>query len=276
MKISVLLFLLSLTFNTLHSQIEVKIGNQIWMNKNLDVDKFRNGDPIQEVKNEEDWKIADSLKLPAWCYVDFDSETNKIYGKLYNWYAVNDPRGLAPAGWRIPNRQDWINLIDVANKKYTPVDTSEVPTFGGISCDNCSSIDSLTYSPKGYDYIFMSSSYWPTEDTTRLGRDSTGFSGVPAGCYTGGSYHFNSGFTGFWWSSSEVYKNSLNAWGYDLGGSYLMCTNSIEDEIARGYRSYIDENRVFDKKAYLDEYNETMKAAGTPKSNCLSVRCIKD
>jgi uncharacterized protein (TIGR02145 family) len=270
-----LMFIISHSF--LYSQNEVKIGNQIWMKKNLDVGKFRNGDPIQEVKSEEDWIRADSLKFPAWCYVDFDSETNKTYGKLYNWYAVNDPRGLAPAGWRIPNKQDWINLIDVANKKYTPIDTSEVPTFGGISCDNCSSIDSLTYSPKGYDFVFMSS-FWPTEeDDTRKGRDSTGFSGVPAGYYNGGSKHMNSGFYGYWWSISEVYKNSSNAWGYELGNSYLMCTNSIEDEIARGSRSsYIDENGVLDKKAYTEEFNGIKDAAGTPKSNCLSVRCIKD
>ncbi len=102
---------------------EVKIGNQIWMTENLNVDKFRNGDPIPEVKTDEEWEKAGEEGQPAWCYYDNDSSNGKIYGKLYNWYAVNDPRGLAPNGYHIPYNFEWDILIgnlggiEVAGKK---------------------------------------------------------------------------------------------------------------------------------------------------------------
>jgi uncharacterized protein (TIGR02145 family) len=94
------------------SQNEVKIGNQVWMSKNLDVDKFRNGDKIPEVNSDKEWMEADRRKQPAWCYYENSTANGKIYGKLYNWHAVNDIRGLAPVGWRIPRENEWIELIN--------------------------------------------------------------------------------------------------------------------------------------------------------------------
>ncbi len=77
---------------------EIKIGDQIWSTENLNVDKFRNGDPIPLVKTEDDWEKACDNKEPAWCYYDSDPANGEKYGALYNWYAVIDPRGLAPEG----------------------------------------------------------------------------------------------------------------------------------------------------------------------------------
>ena len=77
----------------------VVIGKQEWMVKNLDVSRYRNGDIIPEVKDPAKWA---SLKTGAWCYYNNDPVNGKIYGKLYNWYAVKDPRGLAPEGFHIP------------------------------------------------------------------------------------------------------------------------------------------------------------------------------
>ncbi len=90
----------------------VTIGNQEWQAENLDVDRFRNGDPIPEVKSDEEWVAAGKRGEPAWCYYDNDPENGKIYGKLYNWYAVNDSRGLAPEGWHIPTDDEWTTLTD--------------------------------------------------------------------------------------------------------------------------------------------------------------------
>lgn len=89
-----------------------KIGNQIWKVNNLNVDRFRNGDLIPEARSEEEWIRAGESKQPAWCYYENDSYGEETYGKLYNWYAVNDPRGLAPEGWHIPTKSDWEELID--------------------------------------------------------------------------------------------------------------------------------------------------------------------
>ena len=89
----------------------VKIGEQVWMSKNLDVSIFANGDLIPEAKTEHDWKTLVSLGKPAWCYYDNDSSNGKKYGRLYNWYALNDQRGLAPKGWHVAKDAEWHTLI---------------------------------------------------------------------------------------------------------------------------------------------------------------------
>ena len=108
----------------------IKIGEQEWLVKNLDVDKFRNGDVIPHALSDKDWEIAGKYDQPAWCYVDNNSENGKIYGKLYNWYAVNDKRGLAPAGWHVPSDAEWTTLTtylggeSVAGNKMIPARTA--------------------------------------------------------------------------------------------------------------------------------------------------------
>jgi uncharacterized protein (TIGR02145 family) len=89
---------------------EVKIGNQIWTSKNLDVEQFNNGDKIPEAKTNKEWNLASISKTPAWCYYDNDKNNGVKYGKLYNWYAITDPRGIAPKGWHIPSKEEWIKL----------------------------------------------------------------------------------------------------------------------------------------------------------------------
>jgi uncharacterized protein (TIGR02145 family) len=85
----------------------VKIENQIWMAENLNLDTFRNGDPIPHAKTDAEWERAGKSGHPAWCYYKNDHKN----GKLYNWHAVNDPRGLAPKGWRVPSYHDFETLM---------------------------------------------------------------------------------------------------------------------------------------------------------------------
>jgi uncharacterized protein (TIGR02145 family) len=89
-----------------------KIGFQIWMAENLNVSVFRNGDPIPEAKTDSDWKNAGAKGKPAWCYHEDNSNNKHGFGKLYNWFAVNDSRGLAPEGWHIPSDQEWDGMIE--------------------------------------------------------------------------------------------------------------------------------------------------------------------
>ena len=86
----------------------IKIGNQIWTNKNLAVTKFRNGDLIPEAKTNEEW-VKNS---PAWCYYDNNPENGKKYGLIYNWAAVNDSRGIAPIGWHVSSDSEWTILVN--------------------------------------------------------------------------------------------------------------------------------------------------------------------
>ncbi|MBA3027294.1 MAG: hypothetical protein FP816_00545 [Desulfobacteraceae bacterium] len=87
------------------------IGSQEWMVENLDVSTFRNGEAIPEAKTAQEWLASYGSESPAWCYYNNDPQNGEKYGKLYNWYAVSDPRGLAPEGWHVPTDSEWQTLI---------------------------------------------------------------------------------------------------------------------------------------------------------------------
>ncbi len=140
---------------------EVKIGNQIWMTENLNVDKFRNGDPIPQAKNKKVWYKYAQERKPAWCYYLFDDANGAKYGKLYNWYAVMDERGLAPAGWHIPTSGEFVQLAD---------------TLGGLNFAGRK---------------LKSASGWNEADKKiGDGTNESGFNALPSGfVYDGGAFH---------------------------------------------------------------------------------------
>ena len=82
----------------------VLLNGQEWMQNNLNVSKYRNGDIIPEVTDETEWA---NLTTGAWRYITSDP----AYGKLYNWYAVNDPRGIAPQGWHVSTMSELNSLV---------------------------------------------------------------------------------------------------------------------------------------------------------------------
>ena len=87
----------------------VKICDQTWITSNLNVSHYRNGDEIPQVTSPAHFL---SLKSGAWCYYNNNSGNGNTYGKLYNWYALKDYRGITPAGWHIPSSVEWSNLFD--------------------------------------------------------------------------------------------------------------------------------------------------------------------
>lgn len=161
------------------------IGEQNWMSKNLDVSTFQNGDLIPEVNNDADWEKAGKLKQPAWCYYNNDTANEKIYGKLYNWYAVTDKRGLAPKGWHIPNEAEWAKLAaELGGERKAG---SKLKSVSG-------------WKENGY------------------GTNETGFTGLPAGFRTGEGAFFNLSMGGYWWSSTE--SMPATAWYHSV--SYFL------------------------------------------------------
>lgn len=88
----------------------VEIDSQKWMKNNLNVTTFRNGDQIQEAKTIVEWQLAAKEHEPAWCHYDFNPTLGKVFGKLYNWYAVIDSRKISPRGWHIPSDDEWKDL----------------------------------------------------------------------------------------------------------------------------------------------------------------------
>ena len=88
----------------------ILINGKEWLTENLNVTTFRNGNQIAQAKTEQELLDANSNQQPVWCYYDFNPATETHYGKLYNWYAVNDARGLLPLGYIIPSVNDWQSL----------------------------------------------------------------------------------------------------------------------------------------------------------------------
>lgn len=178
------------------SYSSVKIGTQVWMSANLNVTRFRNGDPIPEVQDEEAFRQAGLRQQPAWCHYEGKAENGRIYGKLYNWYAVNDPRGLAPEGWHIPSQPEVDRLVKhlggpaIAGKK--------MKTNVGWSSND----------PK-----------FPAKP----GTNESGFSALPGGNHNSYGFIGNLGGSAFWWTSTTdpAYPNQAWFWSLYVEGNGL-------------------------------------------------------
>lgn len=99
------------------------IGTQTFTSENCTTSSFNNGEVIPEAKSEAEWKAFAAANKPAWCYYNF-SKANEKYGKLYNRFAIVDPRGIAPKGFHVPTAEEYESLIEtvgeeVANLKAT-------------------------------------------------------------------------------------------------------------------------------------------------------------
>lgn len=171
----------------------VGICCQSWMTKNLDVATYRNGDPIPKVTDNAAWA---ALTTGAYCYFNNDSATYAAtYGKLYNWYAVNDPRGLAPMGWHIPTDFEWTTL------------------------SNCLGGDAVAGGPMKE----IGTTHWQTPNTGAT--NTSGFTGLPGGGRDPAGTFFNFGIAGFWWSSTE-FVTAL-AWYRVLGYNYSSISRDV-------------------------------------------------
>jgi uncharacterized protein (TIGR02145 family) len=95
-----------------NSYTALKFGKMIWMTENLNVSHFRNGDKIPEARTTEEWVKFAETGTPACCFLQNDSGNRNKLGRLYNWFAVADPRGLAPKGWHIPSDEEWFELTE--------------------------------------------------------------------------------------------------------------------------------------------------------------------
>lgn len=177
------------------NQTSVTIGTQIWSTKNLDVAKYRNGDPIPQVTDPTTWG---NLTTGAWCWYNNDSATYAAtYGRLYNWYAVNDPRGLAPQGWHVPTDAEWNRLVKFIDPGADTV------------CWNCSQSETAGGALK-------STTGWASPNFGAT--NSSGFTALPGG-YRNEDGSFNIvGYHVCWWSASE--KDPTYAWTRMLNFSH--------------------------------------------------------
>jgi uncharacterized protein (TIGR02145 family) len=169
---------------------DVTIGSQVWKVCNLNVSTYNNGDPIPEITDLTEWVNATT---GAWCWYNNDSANGAIYGKLYNWYAVTDPRGIAPAGYHVPSESEWQAL-----------------SFSVIG-------DGGTLKETG-------TTHWTSPNTGAT--NSTGFTALP-----GGIRGFDGSFSlindyGFWWTSTPDVPGTSRNWALAYDISTILFGNS--------------------------------------------------
>lgn len=159
----------------------VTIGTQRWTQRNLDVATYRNGSTIPQITDPTQWA---ALTTGAWCYYDNDPANGEIYGKMYNWYAVNDPRGLAPVGYHVPSEAEYTILNNY---------------LGGQSV-------------AGGALKEIGITHWNSPNTGAT--NSSEWTGLPGGIRSQDGSFIVRGLTGYWWTSTANFTN--NAVGYTL------------------------------------------------------------
>ncbi len=178
---------------------EITIGSQVWMSKNLSTSTFLNGDPIPEAKTPKEWEKAGKSRKPAWCSYENKNSNDKKYGKLYNWYALVDPRGIIPDGWAVPNEDCFLTLIE---------------HLGGE--------DEAGTKMKSTDG-------WTQEGN---GDNLSGFNGLPGGYRASDGNFYELKERGNWWTSDQ--HDNEYAYLYWLSDKYSYPYRSLNEK-ANGY-----------------------------------------
>ena len=170
----------------------VAIGDQCWFAENLRNEHYANGDAIPGELSDGEWSSTTSGAVtvfgegtsPVWSGSDDEVSNLADYGRLYNWYAVDDARGLCPSGWHVPTDQEYTTLIDV---------------LGGTSVAGGK----------------MKSS--PEDSPAWNGTNTSGFSGLAGGYRSNSGGFYDGNYVGFFWSASA---NGAFAWSRLLDGVY--------------------------------------------------------
>jgi len=159
----------------------VIIGGQCWMAENLKVTHYRNGDPIPHVPDNSEW-----ASYPSGAYCNYWNKESYVatYGRLYNWYAVDDGRHLAPEGWHVPTDAEWKKLEMYLGMSQASVDST---TWRGTD--------------EGGKLKEVGTSHWypPNAGAT----NESGFTGLPGGQRVSAGLFISNRYIGYFWSSTE-------------------------------------------------------------------------
>jgi uncharacterized protein (TIGR02145 family) len=181
----------------------VTIGTQVWMAENLKVTHYRNGDAIPNVTDNAAWE---SLTTGAYCEYDNDLNNVATYGRLYNWYAVNDSRNIAPEGWHVPTDAEWKQL-----EMYLGMSQTEADAVDWRGTD------------EGGKLKESGTIHWLNPNTGAT--NESGFSALPGGWRYYYATYYGIGSNAGFWSSTE--SSSSSAW--------FRYLSSASSGVNRGY-----------------------------------------
>jgi uncharacterized protein (TIGR02145 family) len=158
------------------------LSKQVWLASNLNVTHFLNGDIIPQVTSNEEWTLAAKEGKPAWCY--YNNDTAKAgYGKLYNYYAIIDKRGIAPKGFHIPTVANYQELV-----KF----------LGGIHAAGAK---------------LKSLSGWASKGN---GSNAGGFSAIPGGNRLTAGKYMDLGIRAYFWTTTDDGSNLGQIYAFSL------------------------------------------------------------
>ncbi|RMZ48950.1 hypothetical protein EB821_04880 [Candidatus Marinimicrobia bacterium PRS2] len=188
----------------------IQIGEQVWMTENLNVTHYNNGEEIPNITNNGDWV---GLTTGAYCDYDNNPTYSETYGRLYNWYTVDDDRGICPEGWHVPSDEEIKEL-----EMFLGMSEEEANNEGWRGTDEGSQL-------AGNSELW--SSVYSTNDFVNNPEFGTsGFNSLPAGYRVSSNGYYDSmGNFGYFWSSSG--SSSKGAWyrGLNCNYSYVYRLN---------------------------------------------------
>ena len=166
----------------------VTIGKQVWMVENLKTTKYNNGDPLPIATDDKEWETQTT---GAYCKYDNPDYENS-YGNLYNWFAVNDSRKIAPKGWHIPTDAEWETLINFLDGEGAA---------GGKLKES-------------------GTKHWKSPNTAAT--NESGFTALPGGTRDVDGPFNHLGYMGYYWSATE--SSNEYAWYrcLDCDGSFVL------------------------------------------------------
>lgn len=176
----------------------VKIGDQWWMAENLKATHYRNGEAIPNVTDKPTWV---GLSTGAYCEYENNSTNVTTYGRLYNWYAVNDSRNIAPTGWHVPTDAEWITMTTY---------------LGGGSV-------------AGGKMKETGTTHWGSPNTGAT--NESGFTALPGGYRHSNGDFMSISYITYFWSSTE--SSSSNAWD-----RFLYYEDSVVNRYADDAKQY--------------------------------------
>ena len=166
----------------------VIVAGREWMGSNLKTGSYINGDTIPHLSDDQEWFYA---RKGGWSFYNNDPEINNIYGKLYNWYAISDDRGLCPAGWDVPSDDEWKELEHHLGMRPSSVERTGLrDRYAGGKLKE-----------KGTDN-------WSAPNI--LATDELGFKGLPGGYrQSNGQFHNLTENLNMWTSSDHLTYNAF-------------------------------------------------------------------